>query len=201
MSTQRKYLFDIEFAADRPERDQLAERAAEEAQQVKDAAFEAGRASARAEIEAEAAYALAELGLKMQSVAAGFCGYRDQMDQAAIDIGLAIARQLIDLRLIADEELQVRASLARLLNDIAPRERVVVRVRPPLCEALAPEIAHLAECHDLTLMLQPDASMGPADVQIDWRAGAVRIDHADAIARVAEALQAAFTPAPTRMEP
>jgi flagellar assembly protein FliH len=193
MAAPAKFLFDTDFAApdksrERPTQAEVAQRiASAEARAYRDG-FDAGQREAKAESDRRTALALEEIKIAMQGIAARFAGVETRMETEAVDVAVAVARQLCSA-MIADEPLgEVTALVAECFSHLVATPHLVVRVNESLYEAAREKIERLAKSSGfqgrLVILAEPDVASG--DCRIEWADGGVVQERAAIEAKIDE---------------
>lgn len=194
MVAPAKYLFDTDFGKPDRAREKAA-TAAEIAQKVAAAearayrdGFEAAQREAKAESDRRAALALEEIGITIKGIATRFSGIETRMETEAVDVAVAVARQLCS-ELISGEPL---AEITRLVSDcfshLVSTPHLVVRINDQLYDLAREKIERQAAQSGfegrLVILAEPDIATG--DCRIEWADGGVVLERSAIEAKINE---------------
>lgn len=197
MGEASKFLFETEFAANKPKaRGQRVwdiPPTEQDLVRVRDEGFAAGRAAGRADAEAETArieaqalerFSQAFLGLK----AAREASLQDHTRDAA-SLAVAVAKKLASTLIAAQPLAEIETVLTDCLARVIGEARIVVRVHESLLDSLQAKIDPLARRlgFDGQVILLGEADIALGDCRVEWADGGVKRD----IASIAEQIDQA----------
>src|ERR1700738_4113889 len=194
MAAPAKFLFDMDFSAPDKTRErpatpsEIAQKiASAEARAYRDG-YDTAQREAKAESDRRTALALEEIGLAIQGIATRFSGIEVRMETEAVDVAVAVARQLCS-ELIAGEQLGEITGLVRdCFSHLVSTPHLVVRINDSLYEAAHERIARLAKQSGfegrLVILAEPDIETG--DCKIEWADGGVVLERAAIEAKISE---------------
>ena len=189
MAAPAKFLFDTDFAApdksrERPTQAEVAQRiASAEARAYRDG-FDAGQREAKAESDRRTALALEEIKISMQGIAARFAGVETRMETEAVDVAVAVARQLCSAMIAAEPLGEVTGLVAECFSHLVATPHLVVRINDALYDSAREKIERLAKQSGfegrLVILAEPEIATG--DCRIEWADGGVARDRAASLA-------------------
>jgi flagellar assembly protein FliH len=194
MAAPAKFLFDTDFAAPDKARERAA-TAVEIAQKIASAearayrdGYEAAQREAKAESDRRAALALEEIGITIRGIATRFSGIEARMETEAVDVAVAVARQLCS-ELISGEPLaEITALVSDCFSHLVSTPHLVVRINDSLYEAARDRIERQAAQSGfegrLVILAEPQIATG--DCRIEWADGGVVLERAAIEAKIDE---------------
>jgi len=194
MGAPAKFLFDTDFSAPHKAREKAA-TPAEIAQQVAQAesrAYRAGHDAAQREAKVESdrrvALAFEQIGIAIQSIASRFSNVEDRIETEAVDVAVAVARQLSGELIAAEPMAGIMALVADCFRHLVSTPHLVIRVNEQLYEAARDRFEQLAKQSGfqgrLIVLAEPEIESG--DCRIEWADGGVERECAAIDAKITE---------------
>lgn len=144
---------------------------------ARQAAFDSGRAIGHADahgsIEADRARALDALGAALPGMLAERAQLVEAVAREAARLAHAMTRRLMPALAERYGLIEIEQVVSTSLDKAIDQPRVIVRVTPALVETIATDLDRLATTKGFAgrITALGDASLGPADVRIDWGDG------------------------------
>jgi flagellar biosynthesis/type III secretory pathway protein FliH len=152
-------------------------------------AFEAGYALGVTEVRGQVEQVAESLEKALEEIAAFRTALAERYGRELLALALDVARRIV-LAELAEHPERWLAMIAAAVRRLVDRERIVVRVPPPLAAFLresAPELrAALEEAKDVTVV--EDAALGPGGCVVESRFGEVDLGVETQLATAAETL-------------
>ncbi|MCB1473051.1 MAG: flagellar assembly protein FliH [Rhodobiaceae bacterium] len=199
MGQPARYMFDEVFALakvgepepprfEQEELDRAAERARQEGFTAGEAA---GRAAALARIEHQLANACDRLFDTLPGLIAAADGHRRIAEDAAIDVGVQMARKLARALVARYPLVEVVDLFRQAVDEVRAVPHVVLRVHESLTEPLSERIAKLARETGVEgrVIVMGDPDIVPGDARLEWADGGMVRDTAELEARVEDAVK------------
>jgi flagellar assembly protein FliH len=194
MAAPAKFLFDMDFSAPDKSRERPA-TAAEVAQKVAAAearayrdGYDAAQREAKVESDRRGALALEEIRLAMQGILARFAGVERRMETEAVDVAVAVARQLCSQLISAEPLGEITKLVSDCFSQLVSTPHLVVRVNASLYEAACEKIERQAAQSGfqgrLVILAEPEIVTG--DCRIEWADGGVVLERAAIEAKIDE---------------
>jgi flagellar assembly protein FliH len=194
MGAPAKFLFDMDFSVPDKARERPA-TPAEIAQKVASAearayrdGFDAAQREAKAESDRRSALALEEIGMAIQTIATRFSGIESRMETEAVDVAVAVARQLCSA-LVSNEPLgEITGLVKDCFSHLVSTPHLVVRINDSLYEAARELIERLARQSGFEgrLVILADPEIDTGDCKIEWADGGVVLERAAIEAKINE---------------
>lgn len=174
----------------RAEVDRLRRIDADGLERARAEAFDAGRAQARAEIEAALLVAVDSLQASLEAVEEDVDAIARQTTRDAAEVALAAADLIAGRALERAPEATIDAAIGRVLEQAGRGVRLGIRVHPVLVERIETIVADRAarDRRRLTLNVIGDPSLGRDDAFIFWDKGGLQLDAAQRRAKVLDEL-------------
>lgn len=197
MTARAKFLFDVDFGADRARDTELKITASAHTAAVADAeargyrqGLSAAEAQANTEAERRRAAAFERIATAIEQLGATLAATERKLEAEAIEVACAVARKLAP-ELIAHEPLaEIAALAAGCLGELRSAPHVVVRVNEALHANAREELERIAAANGfegrLVVLGETDIALG--DCRIEWADGGVVRDRAHTEAAIAEAV-------------
>jgi flagellar biosynthesis/type III secretory pathway protein FliH len=192
--TQRKFLFQEEFGAERGDPAKKIVQSELEVERQRAAAFAAGHEAALASVANDLAVATAAMAREVSALQVQLQERKHVLDRACIDLAMLIARKVVDVTLDEYAIKRVEAALLAALHDLPTGERVTLRVAPDLVVALEAIVENVGVNSDLRLHIAADSKIRPGDISMEWRDAAIRVESAQALDRLFELIERACAP-------
>ncbi|MBS0333081.1 MAG: flagellar assembly protein FliH [Proteobacteria bacterium] len=202
-----KFQFDTVFeptgrvipAAPRPKRSY----AADEVEQIRQAAEANGHAQAMASVANLQAQALAVIANAVQQALPGLAAVAHEHRVGSAELALACGRGIAAAALDAFPQAPVKAALEALAREIEASPRLVVSADPELAQGLQAVLDETAQAigYAGAIQVRPNGAFGPHAFTLDFGDGSASFDPAAAAERVAQALQAALAAEGLHAEP
>lgn len=197
MGAPAKFLFDTDFSAPHKARERAA-TPAEIAQQVAQAeshayraGYDAAQHEAKVESDRRAALAFEQIGVAIQTIASRFSGVEDRIATEAVDVAVAVARQLSGELVAAEPLAGVTALVADCFRHLVSTPHLVIRINEQLYEAGRDRFEQLARQSGfqgrLIVLAEPDIEAG--DCKIEWADGGVVRERAAIDAKISELVE------------
>jgi flagellar assembly protein FliH len=197
MGAPAKFLFDTDFSAPHKARERAA-TPAEIAQQVAQAesrayraGYDAAQHEAKVESDRRAALAFEQIGVAIQTIASRFSGVEDRIATEAVDVAVAVARQLSGELVAAEPLAGVTALVADCFRHLVSTPHLVIRINEQLYESGRDRFEQLARQSGfqgrLIVLAEPDIEAG--DCKIEWADGGVVRERAAIDAKISELVE------------
>jgi flagellar assembly protein FliH len=190
----RKFAFETVFSAEgevlRDASGFRSQFSAEEVEQARAEAFEAGRKQG----EGAVAAALAALSQSMAALIARYDEEARQLRTEAVELAQAAARKAADTALDAFGRERIVDALTQALENLRGAPRLLVRIAPTLVGSLKSRLEDAAQLagFDCALIVRADEAIAEGDVALEWAEGAIIHDRAEAFARIEDVVRAAL---------
>ncbi len=190
---------DVAFAAPATQAHLLGRRG----RVISQAARAEGERAALASIAAQQANAVAQIVVACGQALPRLAEVAHSHRIGSAELALACARAIAAAALDRFPEAPVRAALEALAREIEAAPRLVVTAEPELADGLQTvlEAAAAASGYQGSILVRPDAGLGPHAFTLDFGDGSASFDPEAAADRVAQALHAALASEGLHAEP
>jgi flagellar assembly protein FliH len=194
MAAPAKFMFDMDFAAPDKAREKPP-TAADIAQKVANAearayrdGFDAAQREAKVESDRRAALALEEIGIAIKGIASRFAGIETRMETEAVDVAVAVARQLCSELLAAEPLGEITSLVSDCFSHLVSTPHLVVRINDALYEDARERIEQLSKQSGFEgrLVILAEPSIASGDCRIEWADGGVVLERAAIEAKINE---------------
>jgi flagellar assembly protein FliH len=193
MGSPAKFLFDVDFSnpsarGDAATAADVARRIAEAEARAHRDGIAAGLAQANAESARRNAIALEQIAAAMGAVASRFGDVEQRMETEAVEVALAVARQLCTTMMSKEPLAEAMALVADCMRHLVSTPHLVVRVNETLYEATKASVEQIARRYGfegrLVILAEPEIAHG--DCRIEWADGGVVLDRGATEAKISE---------------
>lgn len=197
----RKFMIETVFAPDgtvlREQNGRKIMFTEAEVEAERTAAFSAGRREEHARGEKQIADALNGFTSTARAVLSTFDAEARALREEAAALAMAAAKAVAGAALDQFGEARVRAALEEALDGLRSAPRLVVRLPSDSAERLRLELERVASDQGFSgaLVVRPDPAFQAGDLALEWGDGAIRLERAEALARVEEILTRALSQA------
>ncbi|RYX87725.1 MAG: flagellar assembly protein H [Bradyrhizobiaceae bacterium] len=194
MAAPAKFLFDTDFAA--PDRGrapvitpaEMAEKIANAEAHAYRAGFDAAQREATVEADRRMALALEQIGIAASTVAQRVAGIEDKMETEAVDVAVAVARQLCSELMAREPLTEVMALVHDCFRHLVATPHLVIRINDALYDEARDKIEKQAKqsgfAGRLVILAEPDIANG--DCKIEWADGGMVLERASIDAKINE---------------
>jgi flagellar assembly protein FliH len=197
MGAPAKFLFDTDFSAPHKAREraatptEIAQQVAQAESRAYRAGYDAAQHEAKVESDRRAALAFEQIGVAIQTIASRFSGIEDRIATEAVDVAVAVARQLSGELIAAEPLAGVTALVADCFRHLVSTPHLVIRINEQLYEAGRDRFEQLARQSGfqgrLIVLAEPDIEAG--DCKIEWADGGVVRERAAIDAKISELVE------------